>query len=89
MPQRRWLAAVDTLALLLTRNEYLYQYVLLSSTSNMTAVVAITQFINGDESHSNHRMAAAIIYVLPPVALLSAFRRYVAASLTIVSAGGS
>ena len=82
MPQRRWLAAVDTLALLLARNEYLYQSVLLSSTRNMTAVVAITQFINGDESHSNHRMAAAIIYSLPPIAIFCAFRRFMAAGLT-------
>lgn len=32
-------------------------------------------------------MAAAIIYVLPPIALLFAFRRYIAASLTMVSSG--
>jgi ABC-type glycerol-3-phosphate transport system permease component len=34
----------------------------------------------------NAMMAAAIIYVLPPIALLFALRRYVAASLTMVSA---
>jgi len=61
---------------------YLYQYVLLSSTRNMTAAVAIAQFFNGDESHSNHRMATAIIYSLPLVGIFCAFRRFMAASLT-------
>src|SRR5207245_5698769 len=43
------LAAVGTFALLLAWNEYLYQYVLLSSTRNMTVAVAIAQFFNSDE----------------------------------------
>jgi ABC-type glycerol-3-phosphate transport system permease component len=33
-------------------------------------------------------MAAAIIYVLPPIALLFALRRYVAASLAMGDVGG-
>src|SRR5206468_6228996 len=40
------LAGVGTFALLLAWNEYLYQYVLLSSPRNMTVSVAIAQFFN-------------------------------------------
>src|SRR5262249_26807448 len=47
------LAAVGTYALLLAWNEYVYQYVLLSSTRNMTVAVAIAQFFNSDEAPWN------------------------------------
>jgi len=76
------LAAVGTFALLLAWNEYLYQYVLLSSTRNMTVAVAIAQFFNSDEAPLNYMMAAAIIYSLPPIVIFYAFRRYMAAALT-------
>jgi multiple sugar transport system permease protein len=76
------LAAVGTYALLLAWNEYLYQYVLLSSTRNMTVAVAIAQFFNSDEAPVNYMMAAAIIYSLPPIAIFYALRRYMAAGLT-------
>ncbi len=76
------LAAVGTFALLLAWNEYLYQYVLLSSNRNMTVAVAIAQFFNTDEAPWNYMMAAAIIYALPPIVIFYALRRYVAAGLT-------
>ena len=76
------LAAVGTYALLLAWNEYLYQYVLLSSTRNMTVAVAIAQFFNSDEAPWNYMMATAIIYSLPPIVIFYALRRYMAASLT-------
>ena len=76
------LAAVGTFALLLAWNEYLYQYVLLSSTRNMTVAVAIAQFFNSDEAPWNYMMATAIIYSLPPVVIFYALRRYIAAGLT-------
>ena len=76
------LAAVGTFALLLAWNEYLYQYVLLSSTRNMTVAVAIAQFFNSDEAPVNYMMAAAIIYSLPPIVIFYALRRYMAAGLT-------
>ncbi len=76
------LAAVGTYALLLAWNEYLYQYVLLSSTRNMTVAVAIAQFFNSDEAPVNYMMAAAIIYSLPPIVIFYALRRYMAAGLT-------
>jgi multiple sugar transport system permease protein len=76
------LAAVGTYALLLAWNEYLYQYVLLSSTRNMTVAVAIAQFFNSDEAPLNYMMAAAIIYALPPIVIFYALRRYIATGLT-------
>jgi len=76
------LAAVGTYALLLAWNEYLYQYVLLSSTRNMTVAVAIAQFFNSDEAPYNYMMATAIIYSLPPIVIFYALRRYMAADLT-------
>ena len=76
------LAAVGTFALLLAWNEYVYQYVLLSSTRNMTVAVAIAQFFNSDEAPLNYMMAAALIYSLPPIVIFYALRRYMAAGLT-------
>jgi len=76
------LAAVGTFALLLAWNEYLYQYVLLSSTRNMTVAVAIAQFFNSDEAPWNYMMATAIIYSLPPIVIFYVLRGYMAAGLT-------
>ena len=76
------LAAVGTFALLIAWNEYLYQYVLLSSTRHMTVAVAIAQFFNSDEAPWNYMMAAGIIYALPPIAIFYGLRRYMAAGLT-------
>ena len=76
------LIAVGTFALLLAWNEYLYQYLLLSSSRNMTVAVAIAQFFNSDEAPWNYMMAAAIIYSLPPIAIFYGLRRYMTAGLT-------
>src|SRR5262245_60914602 len=76
------LAAVGTFALLLAWNEYVYQYVMLSSTRTMTVAVAIAQFFNTDEAPWNYMMATAIIYALPPIVVFYALRRYMAAGLT-------
>ncbi len=75
------LAAVGTFALLLAWNEYVYQYVLLSSTRNMTVAVAIAQFFNTDEAPWNYMMALAILYSLPPIVIFYALRRYIASGL--------
>ncbi len=77
------LAAVGTFALLLAWNEYLYQYMLLSSDRNMTVAVAIAQFFDADEAPWNYMMATAIVYALPPVAIFFALRRYMMAGLTM------
>jgi multiple sugar transport system permease protein len=80
------LAVVAIYALLLAWNDYLYQAVLLSP-KNMTISMTQGQLFADVDAEWNAMMAAAIIYVLPPIALLLGLRRYVVASLTIVSAG--
>src|SRR6516164_4138745 len=76
------LAVVAVYALLLAWNDYLHQSVLLS-VRNMTVSVMQGQLLADVDAPWNAMMAAAIIYVLPPIALLFALRRYVAAGLTI------
>jgi len=77
------LAAVGTFALLLAWNEYLYQYLLLTSNRNMTVAVAIAQFFDADEAPWNYMMATAILYALPPVAIFFALRRWMIAGMTL------
>jgi multiple sugar transport system permease protein len=77
------LVAVGTYALLLAWNEYLYQFLLLSSPESMTVPVALAQFLNSDESPWNYMMATAIVYALPPIVMYYTFRRYMAAGLTM------
>src|SRR5580693_51108 len=78
------LAVVGIYALLLAWNDYLYQAVLLSP-RNMTVSMTQGQLFADVDAEWNAMMAAAIIYVLPPIALLFALRRYVAAGFTMVS----
>jgi multiple sugar transport system permease protein len=77
------LVAVGTYALLLAWNEYLYQFLLLSSPDVMTVPVALAQFLNSDESPWNYMMATAIVYAVPPILMYYGFRRYMAAGLTM------
>jgi multiple sugar transport system permease protein len=77
------MVAVGTYALLLAWNEYLYQFMLLSSVRSMTVPVALAQFLNSDEAPWNYMMATAIIYAIPPVAVYYAFRRRMTAGLTM------
>jgi multiple sugar transport system permease protein len=77
------LVAVGTYALLLAWNEYLYQFLLLSSKSSMTVPVALAQFLSSDQSPWNYMMATAIVYALPPVAIYYVFRRRMSAGLTM------
>jgi len=79
------LAVVAIYALLLAWNDYLYPAVLLSI-RNMTVSMTQGQLFADVDAEWNAMMAAAIIYVLPPIALLFALRRYVAASLSMVNA---
>ena len=79
------LAAVATYALLLAWGEYLYQYLLLSSSHKWTVAVALEQFWDSDEAPWNYMMALALVYALPPVAVFLALRRYLAAGLTLAS----
>ena len=74
------LAAVGTFALLFAWNEYLYQYMLLTSDRNMTVAVAIAQFFDADEAPWNlhdgrrHRLCAAAGRDLPRAAPLDGRR---------------
>ncbi len=76
------LIAVGAFALLFAWNEYLYQYLLLTSDRNMTVAVAIAQFFDADEAPWNYMMAAAIVYALPPVVIFLALRRWTAAGFS-------
>jgi multiple sugar transport system permease protein len=76
------LAVVAAYALLLAWNDYLYPAVLLSP-RNTTVAVTQGQLFADVDAEWNAMMAAAIIYVLPPIALLFGIRRYVMASLTM------
>jgi multiple sugar transport system permease protein len=77
------LVAVGTYALLLAWNEYLYQFLLLSSKQSMTVPVALAQFTNSDQAPWNYMMATAIIYSLPPIATYYAFRGRMSSGLTM------
>jgi multiple sugar transport system permease protein len=77
------LVAVGTYALLLAWNDYLYQFLLLSSTRSMTVAVALDQFFDSDEAPWNYMMATAIVYALPPIAIYYALRRYMVAGLAL------
>ena len=52
----------------------------------MTVSMTQGQLFADVDAEWNAMMAAAIIYVLPPIAVLFALRRYVAASLSMVDA---
>jgi multiple sugar transport system permease protein len=80
------LAVVALYALLLAWNDYLFQSVLLLPRNGTMAMVQGNLFADTD-AEWNAMMAAGIIYVLPPIVLLLALRRHVAASLAMVSAG--
>ena len=81
------LAVVAVYALLLAWNDYLYQAVLLSPRNTTLAVTQGLLFTDADAPW-NAMMASAIIYVLPPIALLFALRRYVVAGLTMADDNG-
>jgi len=51
--------------------------------------IGVTQglLFTDTDAEWNAMMAAAVIYVLPPIAVLFALRRYVATSLTMEDAG--
>ena len=76
------LAVVAIYALVLAWNDYLYQFVLLSSEKHMTAAVMQAQLFDDADPPWNAMMAAALIYSLPPVAIFFSLRRVMMAGLT-------
>lgn len=82
------LAAVGTYALLVSWNEYLYQFLLLSSPSKKTVAIAIAEFFENDDSPWNLMVAAGLIYSVPPIVTFFALRRYIASGLTMGAVKG-
>jgi multiple sugar transport system permease protein len=81
------LAVAAIYALLLSWNDYLYQSVLLSVRNMTLSVVQGQLFVDNDASY-NAMMAAALIYVLPPVMLLFGLRRHIITGLSLREIGG-
>jgi multiple sugar transport system permease protein len=82
------LAAVGTFALLTAWNEYLYQFILLSSPRNKTVAITLATFFDNEDTPWNYPVAASLLYALPPIVLFYAVRRYIAAGLTLGSVKG-
>jgi multiple sugar transport system permease protein len=76
------LAVVGIFAFLTAWNEYLYQFILLSSPGNKTVATTLATFFDNEYTPWNYPVAASLIYALPPIALFFAVRRYIAAGLT-------
>ena len=76
------LVAIFTYALLLTWNEYLYAFLLLSHENTIPLAVGLGHFLSSDDSPWEILMATALIYGLPPAAIYYAFRRYMVGGLT-------
>jgi multiple sugar transport system permease protein len=77
------LVAIGTFAFLRSWNEYLYQFLLLSSEESMTVPVALARFLNSDVAPWNYMMATAIIYAIPPAFIYYMFRGRMRAGLTM------
>ena len=82
------LAAVGTFALLTAWNEYLYQFILLSSPRNKTVAITLATFFDNEHTPWNYPVAASLLYALPPIVVFFAVRRYIAAGLTLGSVKG-
>jgi multiple sugar transport system permease protein len=76
------LIAVGTYALLLTWNEYLFAFLLLSDEKEITVAVALGQFLSADDSPWELLMATGLLYALPPAAIYYAAKRYMVSGLT-------
>jgi multiple sugar transport system permease protein len=76
------LAVVAVFALSLAWSDYVYQFVLLS-VRHMTVSVMQAQLFKDTDAPWNAMMAAAILYVLPPLVIFWALRRYIATGLAV------
>ncbi len=77
------LAAVGTYALLFAWNDYLYQYMFLTSSHHATLAVGLENIFDDDDSPYNYMMAMSVVYSIPPIAIFYALRRYMASGLTL------
>jgi multiple sugar transport system permease protein len=76
------LVAIGTYAILLSWNEYLYAFLLLSKEKTLTLPVALGNFLSADDSPWELLMTTGLIYALPPAAIYYVFRRYMVSGLT-------
>jgi multiple sugar transport system permease protein len=75
------LAVVASYALVIAWNDYVYQFVLLTSMRNTTVSIMQAQLFADTDAPWNAMMAAAIIYALPPLLVFFLLHRYTAAGL--------
>jgi multiple sugar transport system permease protein len=75
------MAVVASFALVIAWNDYIYQFVLLTSSRNTTVSIMQAQLFADTDAPWNAMMAAAIIYAMPPLALFFVLHRHVAAGL--------
>jgi len=71
------LVIVAAYALVIAWNDYVFQFVLLTSQRNTTVSIMQAQLFADTDAPWNAMMAAAIIYAMPPLAVLFAMRGYV------------
>ena len=76
------LVAVGIYALLLAWNEYLYAFLLLSKSTDVTLGVGLGNFLSADDSPWELLMATGLVYALPPAAIYYTFRKYMVSGLT-------
>ena len=77
------LAVVAIYALVLAWNDYFYQFVLLTTPSQMTVAMMQGHMFEDPDAAWNAMMAAALLYSLPPVVLFFVLRRYMAKGLAM------
>jgi multiple sugar transport system permease protein len=76
------MVAIGIYALLLSWNEYLYGFLLLSKEETVTLAVALGHFLSADDSPWELLMATGLIYAIPPAAIYYVFKRYMVSGLT-------
>ncbi len=76
------MVAIGIYALLLSWNEYLYGFLLLSKEDSVTLAVALGNFLSADDSPWELLMATGLIYAIPPAAIYYVFKRYMVSGLT-------
>ena len=76
------MVAIGIYALLLSWNEYLYGFLLLSKEDTVTLAVALGHFLSADDSPWELLMATGLIYSIPPAVIYYVFKRYMVSGLT-------
>ncbi len=76
------MVAIGIYALLLSWNEYLYAFLLLSKEDTVTLAVALGHFLSADDSPWELLMATGLIYAIPPAVIYYVFKRYMVSGLT-------